>query len=587
MPATFASPARYSFAACIRPGSIRSQVKRECYAEVERKEIPILELDLAHHSATALLTGVRVVRRVRGCLADCREKSFAGGTFVRRCLFVVLVFSLVFAVGCGREDARTADRNGTVVVAYPFEAGGKLLGPSDDTAMFLIFLPLLRYDENGKLEGRLAESWEHSADYHEWTYHLRTDVRWHDGVPVTAHDVKFSLELVSNPTAMEMWDGVIQSITVHDDWTITVRAGDPEYYQTKVVHYPRHLLQDLDQTEMYGWPFWLEPVGNGAYIFVRYVPHRLMEFKANPDYVFGEPRIKRVILKFVESAGLSELLSGNVDVVKWLDNPIQVRQLLDNPDFETHFTFAEQESHAIYWRCDHPILRDVRVRRAIDLAIDRRNLLQVLGFPESIPAGSGFYSARQARRGAVPKDVVYDPEAARALLEQAGWLDHDGDGIRQRDGSTLRFTALFNQSEPYDNAIAIMVQDQLRALGVEMQLQPIEGFALFKRIYRGDFEAALYRGWLREDFVYDDTPLAYHNSRFAELVDRVILTADPREVDRAYEEITQIFHNDVPMSLLFPIVHTWGVHRRLRGLNSPWKSDPVWNMEELWLEKSL
>ncbi len=99
LPATFASPARYSFTACIRPGPIRSQVRHECYAEVERREIPILELDLVHHSATALLTGVRVVRRVRGCSADCTEKSFAGGTFLCRCLSVVLVFSLVFAVG--------------------------------------------------------------------------------------------------------------------------------------------------------------------------------------------------------------------------------------------------------------------------------------------------------------------------------------------------------------------------------------------------------------------------------------------------------------------------------------------------------
>ena len=181
MPATFASPARYSFAARIRPGPIRSQVRHECYAEVERKEIRILKLDLVYHSVTALVFGVRVVRRVRGCSADCRDKSFAGGTFLCRCLSVVVVFSLVFAVGCGREEARTADRKGTVVVAYPFESGGKL-SPSSDEAMFLVFLPLLRYDENGKLEGRLAESWEHSADYHEWTYQLRTDVRWHDGV---------------------------------------------------------------------------------------------------------------------------------------------------------------------------------------------------------------------------------------------------------------------------------------------------------------------------------------------------------------------------------------------------------------------
>ncbi len=515
------------------------------------------------------------------CLAKNWATFFAGEIFLYSCL---LVFLFALVAGCDREESRSAGREATVVVAYPFEWAGDLLGPSDDEAMFMVFLPLLRYDESGNLEGRLAESWEHSTDYREWTYHLRTDVRWHDGVRVTAHDVKFTLELLSLPTSMEMSDS-IESITVHDDWKITVRGGDPEYYQTKVVHYPRHLLRHLDQDEMLNWPFWLEPVGNGAYRFVRYVPQRLMEFRANPDYVFGIPRIKRVILKFVGDAGLSELLSGNVDVVKWLDDPGQVRRLSEHSDYETHHTFWEERSRAIYWRCDHPFLGDKRVRQAIDLAIDRRKVLQILGFPESIPAGAGFFSARQARRGEAPIDVVYAPEAARKLLDEGGWLDLDGDGIRERGGKLASFTALVNASERYDNAIGILVQEQLRGLGVDMRLQPIEGAALFQRYKNGDFEAAVFQVWLQERFGQDDNPLAYYNPQLTELIDRIIFSSDPREVDRAYDAVTQVFHEDVPISLLFPIVHTWASHRRLRGLKSPWKSEPVWNMEELWLEE--
>ncbi|MEJ2238855.1 MAG: peptide ABC transporter substrate-binding protein [Gemmatimonadales bacterium] len=502
---------------------------------------------------------------------------------LRRSMLTVIVgLCALSAATCGRSGDR---RDSTVIVAYPYEGGGDLLGPSDDEAMFLVFLPLLRYDEHGNLEGRLASSWEHSDDYREWTYHLRTDVRWQDGAPVTAHDVAYTLELLSLPTSMEMWSGIIQSITVHDDSTITVRAGNPEYYQTQVVHYPRHLLQHLDQSEMLDWAFWLEPVGNGPYRFVRYVPHTLMEFEVNPDYVFEAPRIRRVILKFAGDAGLSELLSGNVDVVKWLDDPGQVRRLSDNPGFAIHYSFWEQRSRAIYWRCDHPILGDVRVRRAIDLALDRRGMLQALGLPNSIPAGSGFYSARQARRGGAPKDAAYDPQAAGSLLEQSGWVDSDGDGIRGRNGQRLSFTALLNASERYDNSIAIHVQDQLRQLGVDMQLQPLDGGALFERYKNGDFEAAVFQVWLQERFYEDDTPLGYHNPRLAELINRVNLSSDPTEVDRAYQEVTQLFHTDVPITLLFPITHTMVAHRRVRGLSSPWRSEPVWHMEDLWLEQ--
>jgi peptide/nickel transport system substrate-binding protein len=503
----------------------------------------------------------------------------------RTSLALVVGLCWLTAVTCGRSGDRREDSDSTVIVAYPYEGGGDLLGPSDDEAMYLVFLPLLRHDALGNLEGRLAKSWEHSDDFREWTYHLRTDVLWHDGKRVTAHDVAYTLELVSLPTSMEMWSGIIESITVHDDSTITVSAGNPEYYQTKVVHYPRHLLQHLDQSEMLDWPFWLEPVGNGPYRFVRYVPHRLMEFEVNPDYVFEQPRIKRVILKFVEDAGLTELLSGNVDVVKWLDDPGQVRQLSNNPDFEIHYTFWEERSRAIYWRCDHPILGNVLVRRAIDLALDRRSMLRALGLPDSIPAGGGFYSARQARRGGAPKDVAYDVEAARSLLEQAGWLDSDGDGVRDRNGQTLGFTALLNASERYDNSIAIYVQDQLRQLGIDMQLQPLDGGALFERYKNGDFEAAVFQVWLQERFYEDDTPLAYHNPRLAELINSVNLSSDPTEVDRAYQEVTQLFHADVPITLLFPITHTMVAHRRVRGLSSPWRSEPVWHMEDLWLEQ--
>jgi peptide/nickel transport system substrate-binding protein len=520
------------------------------------------------------------------CDTDGWKNSLAGYSSLRSpfLAFLMCLFGLT-AVACGSRDDRRENRDATVVVAYPYEGGGDLLGPSDDEAMYLVFLPLLRYDEKGNLEGRLAKSWEHSADYHEWTYHLRTDVRWHDSTPVTAYDVAFTLELLSLPTSMEMWDDIIQSITVHDDSTITVRGGDPEYYQTEVVHYPSHLLTHLEASEMLDWPFWLKPVGNGPYRFVRYVPQTLMEFEANPDYVFGEPRVKRVVLKFVERAGLTELLGGNVDVVKWLDDPAQARQLANNPLFQIHYSFWGQRSRAIYWRCDHPILADLRVRRALDLGIDRRTLLRALTLPESVPAGSGFYSERQFRRGNAPTDAEYDPERARRLLEDAGWLDRDGDGIRERDGAPLRITALVNASERYDNTIAIYVRDQLGELGVDVQLQPIDGGALFERYKNGDFEAAIFQVWLQERFLQEDTPLAYHNPRLAELVDIVRFTADPVQVDRAYREVTRIFRTDVPISLLFPIVHTTVSHRRVRGLSSPWRSEPVWHMEDLWLQE--
>ena len=140
-------------------------------------------------------------------------------------------------------------------------------------AKFLVFLPLVTRNEKGELEGRLAQSWEHSADYREWTYYLRRGVRWHDGRPVTAHDIKFTLDLLIS----QLYP--IDSATLLDDWTIKVRA--PAWslagLDTWLVYYPRHVIERLDPKKFNHWDFWTRPVGNGAYRYLRHVPKTLME----------------------------------------------------------------------------------------------------------------------------------------------------------------------------------------------------------------------------------------------------------------------------------------------------------------------
>src|ERR1700746_3383142 len=101
------------------------------------------------------------------------------------------------AAGCGRRH-RLASAADSITVLYPFD--DTVLGPAmSEPAQFLMFLPLVAWNARGELEGRLAEAWEHSPDYRTWTIRLRDDIHWHDGVPVTAHDIKFNVELRSRP----------------------------------------------------------------------------------------------------------------------------------------------------------------------------------------------------------------------------------------------------------------------------------------------------------------------------------------------------------------------------------------------------
>ncbi|KKN33356.1 hypothetical protein LCGC14_0804680, partial [marine sediment metagenome] len=481
-------------------------------------------------------------------------------------------------------------------LAYPRDSTITVLAPGDERLLmpfvlapsqFLVFLPLLTMNENWEPEGRLAKSWEHSPDYRTWTYHLRTDVRWHDGVPVTAHDVKFTLELLTHPDVAYYRAGDM-SITVLDDATITVRyAGSHILPDWWTVYYPKHLLKDLDPKEISNWEFWTRPVGSGPYRYVRHVPKTMMAFEANSDYYRGKPKIERVVLKFGEPS-LPELLSGNVDVMA--GNPIQIPNMVADPRFRVYYEIIGAHARAIFWQNAHPFFRDPRVRRALTLAINRRELLQVVNLPENTPIIDGVYTDRQLRRGELPEPLPYDPAQAQTLLEAAGWRDRDGDGVRERNGMAFHFTAITSQLmwSGYKE-MAVYVQDQLRRVGVRMEVQILDTWVVWNRLMTGEYEAAFsnfrFRPRPLQQEFSKDSWTGYTNAEMVRLIDRALVTADPDAQDRIYRELTEIFRADMPVTLLLPRMEVIFAHRRLRGLTSLWRPVPTWYMEDLWIEE--
>jgi peptide/nickel transport system substrate-binding protein len=314
----------------------------------------------------------------------------------------------------------------------------------------------------------------------------------------------------------------------------------------------------------------------------------MMEFEANPDYYRRKPKIERVFLKFTgEGTGLAELLSENVDVALYAEAP-DTYKLAADPRFRVYYLFLEGVGLGIYWQNDHPFFRETNVRRALTLAINRRELLQVLDFPEDLPIVDGVYTGRQYRRGQLPEPLPYDPEQAKRLLEAAGWRDDNGDGVRERDGQEARFTTLVRNLA---RKTAVYVQDQLRDVGVHMDIQTMDALQVLARVREGEFEAALtfiwtYPGMLGRRFRFGKgSPIGYRNAQVVQLIDRANVTRDPDELDRICRELTEIFRADVPVTWLFPSIRTFFVHRRIQGLSSPWRADPVKHMEDLWIEE--
>ncbi|MGH7564721.1 MAG: ABC transporter substrate-binding protein [Gemmatimonadota bacterium] len=483
---------------------------------------------------------------------------------------------LVGSLACSRAEDPAAAPGSTVVMAV---RDVRDVLPDAADLDFLVFLPLTTWDERGEREGRLARSWEHSADHKEYTFHLRTDVRWQDGVPTTAHDVKFTLDLLGHPDVAE-YPGI--EATVVDDSTVTIR--EPTYgpgYMDDIVYYPRHLLEGLDPKRFWEWEFWLQPVGNGPYRFVRYVPPTLMEFEANPDYYRGKPRIERVILKFVGEAGLTELLSGQVDVAQV--EPSQIPRIANDPRFRIYRSLLGHHASAIYWKADHPLFRDPRVRRALTHALDRREMLGGMNFPPDTPIIDAVLTGRQFRRREWPEPLPYDTAQARMLFEAAGWRDRNGDGILDKDGRPFRFTASVGTVVGREK-LAVYVQSQLRRAGIQMDIQLLDSSVMWDKLAGGDFEAWMHSHspQLLDRHFGRGNPLGYANVQAFELLERLEQTADPDEEDRIYREVSEIFRADPPMVRLVPVSISWSVHRRIRGLGT---HSPAAYMEDLWVEE--
>ncbi len=493
------------------------------------------------------------------------------------CLPLACVCCLVPLLSCARPDDPASARGSTVVMAV---SDVEALIPDNWDLDFLTFLPLAKRNEHGELEGRLARSWEHSPDHREYTFHLRTEVRWQDGKPTTAHDVKFTLDLLAHPDVAEYPE---VETTVVNDSTVRIRAAQQGYIED-ITYFPRHLLQGLDPKGFFGWDFWTHPVGNGPFRFVRYMPQTMMEFEANPDYYRGKPRIERLILKFVGEAGLTELLAGNVDITRGA--LAQIPRIASDPRFRVYVQ-GRAGARAIYWKADHPLFSDRLVRRALTLAMDRRELFRLLNLPAELPITDGVFTERQFRRGEWPEPLPYDPEGARRLLNAAGWVDRDGDGVREKDGRPFHFTATVWQGLGMPQ-LAVSVQEFLRQVGIDMEIQPTEKSLMYSRFNTGDFEAWMGPGLMgperpRRDFGRGNDR-GYHNPEVYQIIDSLQATQDPEGEDRLYRRLSEIYRADMPVTRLVPMSDDWFVHRRIQGLSTPFHAIPDYYMDDLWVE---
>ncbi len=497
---------------------------------------------------------------------------------IQRCRTLGSMFvALLCMSGCqpDRSDRSLPMEDGlrTVRVLYS-GADEQIFGPVwDDTPKFLIFQPLVTYEANtcSDIVGGLAARWEPDPDWKTWTIELRSDVRWHDGVPVTSADVAFTIALWKHPDVLFYGAGPVDSIEILDSLRFRIHLDRPSDWPLGAwsVVYPSHLLRDLDPAEFYEWEFWTRPVGNGPFRYVRHVSETMVELEANPDYYLGRPSLDRVRIQFKVGgqgqSGVMELLAGDVDVVKGL-SPIEASMLEEEPGLNSYYVY-QAGSVWLIWNFTDPRFSDLRVRQALAHATDRAELQRVLGFPDGVPVTDGVFFMCDPQNIQAPEPYAYDPERALMLLAEAGWQDRDGDGVLDRDGESFSFTLLLDRRAA---TATVFVQDQLRRIGIDMKLQMLDWSVVAARFEAGDFESIIVPLVTPERTVVAmDSPLGLLDRELAQAVDAATTEPDLDRRLQLWSVAGDQYRDLAPALFLHPWVTAIMADERLMGIGEP------------------
>lgn len=478
--------------------------------------------------------------------------------------------------------------------------------------LFVNLMSLIRYDEDLEPRPWLARSWEMADDSTSITFRLRDDVFWHDGVRTSAWDVAFTYERVTDPATgfpnAAFWENYVPGpagVEVADSFTVTVRLARPhaeplDAWRALAIM-PEHLLRDVPPSELADHPFGTVcPVGNGPFVFVEHRPGESWTFRANPAFpegLGGRPFVDRYVLRIIPEAAtqLAELLTEGTDV--YLAPPFEyVEQILEAPHLELRH-FLSRSYVFLGWNGRRDRLSDARVRRALTMAIDRRGIVDAIlgGYGRvtqtSVPPYHWAYAPD------LEDALVYDPAGAARLLDEAGWRDRDGDGIRENaEGDPLRVELEYNQGNPQRTQIAEVIQAQLGSVGVDLALEVVEYGTLTAEITdpERDFDAFLL-GWANE-FKLDDRDL-FHSARidgayaFAgtrnpeldRLLDTLQLVVDRDAARPLWHRYQEILVEEQPYTFLFFNDRLVGMNRRLENVRMDVRGDWV-NLKDWWID---
>lgn len=410
---------------------------------------------------------------------------------------------------------------GVLTVGIPVEP--ETLDPGDAVYVYeqfilmSIFDSLLSISPEGELYPALATAWEPNEEYSEFTFTLRDDVTFHDGTPFTAEAVKASFDHIASESVLEsggkslLQDHAYVETVVVDDYTVTVKFG---------ASYPLFLRDAARQwlsisspaaLEEFGADYGRNPVGTGPFKFVQWdaqsqiVLERNEEYNWGPEFAAheGPAYLDQVVFRILPEAATRLTAFETGEILLAGEPPALDAIALAQAGSASIETFAQPGIPAILMiNASKAPTDNINVRKAMIYAVNQDELAQTAFQDLGLPAYSVISPTTWAYDEGAANLYRYDPAEAARLLEEAGWVDADGDGIREKDGETL--TIDWPDNPAWSEAFNELLIGYLAEVGFDVQYRSMDDGAAYEELLAGNY-TLVYMYWTRPD----PSPLRY------------------------------------------------------------------------------
>ncbi len=449
-----------------------------------------------------------------------------------------------------------------------------------------LFTPLVYLDQNLRPMPGLAKSWEISDDGLLYTFELNDKATFSDGTPVRASDVIFTLARVADPKSE-----AVQIVGSFENLDLSRTKAIDEH--TVVVAFRRALATQLIRfndinvipEHVYGKGNFRNDhnetaVGSGPYKLVRHVAGKEIVLERRNDYWGERPHIQTVVFKIIDdhNTAWNAVKLGDIDETIVASDTWQRERTNPSLQRSLEFTrFYTLSYNYIAWNNRTPLLSDKRMRRALAMCIPMDAVIQDLYHGTARAMTGPFTPDEYAYNPTVPA-TRYDPDSAKRELASMGWLDSNKDGVLDKDGKPLKFSMIMMTGSATTTQFGQALQDEMKRIGIDVELLMLEGAMAIQRILAGNYEAA-YLGW---DLDPDPDPFAlFHSSQMpprgqnfvffsnAE-ADRIIDTAR-QELDLSkrkdlYWRLHELLVDEQPYTWTVQVSSKWAINKRVRGV---------------------